>query len=144
METKRILELNSPTVCSFDTNVLLRWLLQDDMRQAKIVDEFLESKSLKRVHISDLVIAESVWVMQSVYRLSREEIAESLSIILDYPKFISNKILFRSVIELYTQNVGISFADCMISLYASINNTGPLFTFDEKLTKKISNVRLIT
>jgi len=109
METKTKLDLKNLKACSFDTNILLRWLLQDDEKQAETVQSFLDNPKLKKVYICDLVILEVVWVMESVYKLDRYEIKEGLEIVLEYPKFVVSKDLFRQVLVDYVKNENISY-----------------------------------
>lgn len=144
METKNQLNSSNFKVCSFDTNVLLRWLLQDDIKQAELVENILQNKLLKKIYISDLVLIEAVWVMESVYKLDRQWVCEALEIVMEYPKFVVNKGLFQRASLLYPQNNSLSFADCVISLYSDQNNFSPLLTFDQKLAKKLPNAELIS
>ena len=63
---------------AFDTNYLLRHIMQDDAAQAVVVTKALrrESDANRAVLIPELVLAETVWTLASYYRLKREEIAE--------------------------------------------------------------------
>lgn len=136
-------ELINLSQCSIDTNVLLRWLLADNQSQASTVQKLLDQPTLKKVHITDIVIAESVWVMQSVYKLERSQIQEALEIILNYPKFNLNKILFIEVLKDYVTRTSVSFVDLMIASYGKLNNSAPVFTFDQKFAKNVEGVILL-
>ena len=63
---------------AFDTNYLLRHIMQDDAAQAAVVAEAIraEAAANQAVLIPELVLAETVWTLASYYRLKREEIAE--------------------------------------------------------------------
>ena len=60
---------------AFDTNVLVRYLIRDDREQAEKVKAVVDSlEDDERVYISDIVLCEAVWVLQSVYGLARDRI----------------------------------------------------------------------
>lgn len=63
-----------------DTNIIIRLLVQDDTAQTRQVADWLQQNSDVRAphFISDLVLAETVWVLKQAYGFSREEIAEAL------------------------------------------------------------------
>lgn len=143
MESKKLVNSKNLTICSFDANLLLRWLLNDNIEQAGLVQNILDNPTLKKVDIADITIAECVWVMQSVYKMTREQIAEGLEIVLTYPKFMLNKTLFREILPTFVQNTQVSLVDLMLQQYAGCNG-GPLLTSDRKLASASSNVLLIS
>lgn len=64
-----------------DTNVLIRFLTHDDLKQTSQTDTlFREAAESKCVLILDsIVLVEAVWVLSSVYDQPRKRIAESLA-----------------------------------------------------------------
>lgn len=60
-----------------DTNILVRFLVRDDEAQHAAVVAALErdTKAGVTFFVSDLVLAEVIWVLTSRYRCSREEVA---------------------------------------------------------------------
>ena len=72
-----------------DTNVLLRIIVRDDAdqmaRARDLVDRVYRAGS--RCYVNDIVLCEFVWVLGSVYRFDRHEIAEALERLLDTPHF---------------------------------------------------------
>ncbi|HCU26139.1 MAG TPA: hypothetical protein DF383_14080, partial [Deltaproteobacteria bacterium] len=65
---------------AIDTNVLIRYLVQDHLQQAKKAAQLIEQLETTRslAFLSDIVLCEVVWVLQSCYQESRERIAEIL------------------------------------------------------------------
>ncbi|MDH5218408.1 MAG: type II toxin-antitoxin system VapC family toxin [Gammaproteobacteria bacterium] len=58
---------------AIDTNVLLRYLLQDDEEQSSKANRLIEGKS--NVLITDIVLAETIWTLKGKkYKLPREDI----------------------------------------------------------------------
>ena len=49
-----------------DTNVILRWLLDDDEIQSRAADKFIQRafREKQKLLLSDLTVAELVWVME--------------------------------------------------------------------------------
>lgn len=64
-----------------DTNVVVRYLTQDDPKQSQIVTRLMEKtlSSDEPGFISLVVLAEVVWVLTSLYFVDREGIAEIVS-----------------------------------------------------------------
>ena len=66
---------------ALDTNVLVRFLVKDDEQQAKAVYRiFKQTESKAEVFfVPTLVVLEIVWVLDSVYETTRQEILDSIS-----------------------------------------------------------------
>lgn len=63
-----------------DTNVIIRYLAQDDPRQSAVATRFME-KSLSADdpgYVSLVALAEVVWVLTSIYAADRAKVAEIL------------------------------------------------------------------
>jgi predicted nucleic-acid-binding protein len=131
------------TVCSLDTNTLIRWLLWDNEAQAQAVQDILDQPKLRKVHVSDIAIAEMVWVLQSTYQMSRNQVGEALETLFAHPKFILNKTLFNSLLETYRNTPQVSFVDLMLAGYGLLNNASPVLTFDPTLAKNIEGIQLL-
>ena len=56
-----------------DTNVLVRYLVQDDPRQGKRAADFIEAAGTggEQILIGNIVLCEMVWVLESAYGYSR-------------------------------------------------------------------------
>ena len=61
-----------------DTNVLVRYLTQDDAKQAALATRFIEIdlSPTQQGFISTVVLAELCWVLQSLYRVSATELLD--------------------------------------------------------------------
>jgi predicted nucleic-acid-binding protein len=72
---------------ALDTNVMVRFLVRDDEQQAKAVyREFKQTEADKEVlFIPVLVVLETVWVLESVYEATRQEILDSIDQLLLMP-----------------------------------------------------------
>ncbi len=65
---------------ALDTNVVVRFIVADDPEQAERARAFLESRSRESTPclVTDIVVCETVWVLESCYRFGRPEIAATL------------------------------------------------------------------
>lgn len=129
---------------SLDTNVLLRYILNDVPGQADIVSHFL--KTSPSVHyVEDLTICEAVYVMQSQYSISRQSAVDRLNFF--FARFADtveyNRNLTAIVFPMFLSHPKLSFNDCCLAAYAELRHREPLFTFDKKLARQMENAKLL-
>lgn len=129
---------------ALDTNVLVRYLVQDDAAQAQVANEVIESLSdHDQGFISREVLIELVWVLERAYRFSRGEIAEALDALLASTELhleVMDDI--GLAIERYRLD-GFGFADLMIAAAAKREGATELVTFDRKAAQ-LPGVRLLS
>ena len=67
-----------------DTNILVRYLVQDDARQSALASELIENSftAANPAYINRIVLCELVWVLSAAYRFERAQIANALRQIL--------------------------------------------------------------
>ena len=99
-----------------DTNLLVRYLTQDDPNQSRKASIEIE-KGLSEGHmffISDIVMCELVWVLETAYEYNRREIIPVLESILRTKQFrFENKdLLWKSLADYRNKKGG--FADHLI------------------------------
>ncbi len=122
---------------SLDTNALVRMLIEDDRRQAKMIEETIalaEEKSIQILILSE-VLLETVWVLESVYQCIREEISQFLEALIFTPifTFVDPQVIRRATHE---YKKGGDFADLLIVNQAKEHQAKKLISFDKKLQKK--------
>lgn len=123
---------------AFDTNYLIRHIVQDDEEQCAIVASILEQETRedRSIRIFDLVLVETSWVLQAVYDLNREAWAEILEELLEDSAFcFDDPTRLRRVIKMYRKG-NADFADYLI-LGTARTEALELKTFDRKLLKEI-------
>ena len=116
---------------AFDTNYLLRHLLQDDMVQSAHVDHLIQEQveAGQSVLILDLVIMETCWVLMKVYKMHKEAWCEILGSLLSDPVFeFENTSRLRQALNLF-ENGKADFTDYMILANAQ-SHGATLETFD--------------
>src|SRR3974390_391279 len=97
-----------------DTNVLVRYIMQDDAKQAALASRLVESLGDSAGFIPLVVIAELSWVLASAYSLNRGQIAEALEGVLRSKEWVVEKadVVWQAV-RLF-QSGSADFADCLI------------------------------
>lgn len=122
---------------ALDTNALVRVLVEDDRDQAKTVRKtitFAEKNSIPILILSEVLI-ETVWVLESVYHSTRDEIFEFLDTIIHTPTFtFSDYEAIRKAVHHYKKEG--DFADLLIVNQAIEQQAKKLLSFDKKLQKK--------
>lgn len=128
---------------ALDTNVLVRFLVQDDPDQARLATEVIDQLSdAVPGFVSREVLVELVWVLERAYRLGRAEIAGALDGLLASTELtIEGADEVGPALELY-RNDGFGFADLMIAAAARRAGATELVTFDRKAAR-LPGVRLL-
>lgn len=123
---------------ALDTNVLVRFLVEDDEKQTRIASQLIRDaiEREEQLYISDIVMCETVWVLSSSYRFSRAEIVEALAGLVRARAvvFTSTDRLARAL-EAFATGKG-DFADYLIREHAVAAGADTVATFDRSLLKE--------
>lgn len=118
-----------------DTNVLVRYLTEDDPRQARIAAQVIERSADQgeKLLIQPLVLCELVWVLEGAYGFSKGEIVKTLDAILRTAQFeISEKDTVWLALSDYAREKG-DFADHYIGRANERDGAESTLTFDKSL-----------
>lgn len=120
-----------------DTNVLVRYIMQDDTKQAAKATKLVESLSPEQPGFVTLVsVVELVWVLSSCFDLRREQIAQALDALLRAKQLVVDQA-DQVVRALRTYNSSSAdFADCLIERTASSAGCAKTMTFDVAASKQ--------
>lgn len=117
---------------AIDTNVLVRLITRDDDRQVASAEEFVA----KGAWISHLVLAETSWVMDSVYERTPEEIAKAIAMLLAHKQLtVQDQDIVETALEKFRKHKGVSFSDILIFEIARKSGHVPLGSFDREFAK---------
>lgn len=115
-----------------DTNVILRYLIDDDEEQSLIAEHIIDGAAWTTPE----VLAETSWVLSSVYHLSRERVAGAL-IEISHRVFLEPQdVTMKAILEYDSTNL--DFVDCMIVAYDKLNISN-VFTFDKALNRRLTS-----
>ncbi len=120
-----------------DTNVLVRYLVQDDLLQSQLASNFIELQCSEETpaFISGIVLCELVWVLESAYDYPKKIIADVLEKILKTRQFHLQhpEILWQALREY--KNKSVDFADSYIAHLSLANECSHTVTFDKKAAR---------
>ena len=115
-----------------DTNVLVRLITRDDVRQSASADAFIEEGAWA----SMLALAEAVWVLDAVYRRNPAEVATAVEMLLSHDKLtIQEPDVVAGALDLFRRRPSLGFSDCLMLQLARKAGHLPLGTFDRGLAK---------
>ena len=119
-----------------DTNVLVRYVMQDDPRQSARANSLIESLSAEEPgFVPVVVLVELVWVLSGSYGLDRAQVATVLGTLLRSKELVMDRA------ELVTQSLkrysasGADFADALIERLAASAGCSATMTFDADAVK---------
>ena len=119
-----------------DTNVLLRFLLDDDSAQSPLAYSFFKQLEDGAVsaELEDVVLAETVWVLEKGYRVPRNEISRLLSSIVRLKGVICRGK--RNVLGALSQfcSTPCDIVDCLLAAKAR-SKGAPVISFDADFKK---------
>ena len=123
---------------ALDTNVLVRFLVEDDKVQsakaAKLVAHAVSED--EPLFISDVVVCETVWVLLAAYRVPRAEVGELLGRLLMAAHLRFNDVdRLSRALEAFAVGKG-DFADYVIREHARAAGCDHVATFDRMLLKE--------
>ena len=115
-----------------DTNVLVRFVMQDDEEQARVADAFFSSlSSSNQGYLSLVTMVELVWVLQASYKQPRARIIAFIKQLFDVDSIVfENSTVLYTALESYQK--GADFADALISASALMAGCTSVVTFDHK------------
>lgn len=124
---------------AIDTNVLIRLLVRDDAKQAKLADQFV----VKGAWVSHLVLAETLWVLNSVFKLSAAQLIEALSLLLVHESLVlQDADTVSAALAHFQSKPALGFSDCLVLEIARKAGHVPLGTFDKALSKLANTQKL--
>ncbi len=125
-----------------DTNVLVRALIDDPEQPAQVKASRALIKKAGEVFVAQIVQVETVWVLETVYDLKRDDVLKVLdALALNSAYLIEHEQIFNEALTMFRMNTA-DFADYLI-LAAAQNQEITLATFDKRLSRSLG-VKLIS
>ncbi len=119
-----------------DTNVLVRYIMQDDTRQSPLASKLVESLTADAPGFVTLVsVVELVWVMESCYALERAQLGDALEGLLRTKEFVVERAeTIWKAVRVFRDGSA-DFADCLIERCAASAGCERTMTFDRNAAK---------
>jgi predicted nucleic-acid-binding protein len=126
-------------VRAVDTNVLVRLVTRDDVRQVAAAERFVE----RGAWVSHLVLAEATWVLTSVYERGPIDIATAVDMLLNHQHLtLQDPDAVAAAVEDFRLRPALGFSDCLVLAIARKAGHLPVGTFDRSLAKLPGTHRL--
>ncbi len=126
-----------------DTNVILRYLLNDVPEQADAVEALLERAEKGEVVLRTnvMVIAEIVWTCESFYGLPKEDIRDKVLMIINTPGLkVENAGLIAEAVILYAEK-NADFIDAYNACWAKREGIERVYTFNLRHFRRFDWIR---
>ena len=115
---------------ALDTNVLVRLLARDDAKQAAAADAAVA----KGAWVSQLVLAEAVWVLDAVYERTPKQLIAALDLLLAHESLVlQDADVVAAALAQFRAKPALGFSDCLVLEIARKAGHLPLATFDKAL-----------
>jgi predicted nucleic acid-binding protein len=116
-----------------DTNILVRHLTGAPPDMAARATAYLRDES--ELILADLIVAETVYVLQSVYDASRAQVAEAVRSLLALPSVVTiNSVLLLRSVEIYETD-RLDFAEAYLVACAETTGIGRVASFDRSINR---------
>lgn len=116
-----------------DTNILIRYLTRDDEKKATRALELLKrvEGNEERIILSQMVVFETIFVLEAYYGVGRTDIAEKVGAILNLRGVtVEHKNTFLSALELYAVSSKLSFADAFNACFMRDRGIEEIYSWD--------------
>jgi predicted nucleic-acid-binding protein len=122
---------------ALDTNVLVRFLVRDDEKQAAMVKRVLlgAEKNSERFFIPIAVTLETMWVLSSAYECSRKEIVDVFDSLLSLPVFLLEDHICIATLCRKALTTEADLSDLLIGIIARERGCATTMTFDKKASR---------
>jgi predicted nucleic-acid-binding protein len=115
-----------------DTNLLVRLLVRDDAAQTSAAETFVENGAW----VSQLVLAETLWVLDAVYERTSAQIARAIDLLLNHKQLtLQDADVVALALKHFRERPSLGFSDCLVLEIARKAGHLPLGTFDKRLGK---------
>ena len=115
-----------------DTNVLVRLMTRDDVKQVAVAEAFVANGAW----VPHLAIAEATWVLASVYDRGPEAVATAVEMLLKHEHLtMQDAEAVAAAAAQFRQHPKVGFSDCLMVEVARKAGHTPLGTFDRDLGK---------
>ena len=123
-----------------DTNVLVRHLTADPPEMAARATAFLADAT--QLYLADLIVAETVYVLESFYKAPREQIATAMRSLLSMRSVVTvDPALLLRAIEVFEVD-RLDFAEAYLVACAESTGVGRVASFDRAIDRVATVERL--
>ena len=122
---------------ALDTNLLVRLLTNDDLRQAAKVEAWLRDNATPRspAYVDHIVLCELARVLERSYAYARAEVHTALAALLEQDHLkVESPALVRQSLLMYAEGPA-DFSDYLLAVRAQAAGYAPVLTLDKRAAK---------
>lgn len=131
-------------MASLDTNVLVRYLVQDNELQSLLARKWIRAavRAGETLYIPITVMLELEWVLRSNFKFSKAQVTGRLSALLSCHELSFESEIATEIALAHYVKGSADFADCMHVALAHMAGESPLWTFD-RAAAKVDGAKLL-
>jgi predicted nucleic-acid-binding protein len=115
-----------------DTNLLVRLIVRDDPKQVEAAEAFVAQGAW----VSQLVLAETIWVLDAVHERTAVQLAAAIEMLLNHEHLsIQDADVVERALDAFRARPALGFSDCLVLEIARKAGHLPLGTFDRGLAR---------
>ncbi len=115
-----------------DTNLLVRLIVRDDPKQVEAAEAFIAGGAW----VPQLVLAETIWVLDAVHERSAVQLAAAVDMLLNHAQLsIQEADVVERALTQFRARPALGFSDCLVLEVARKAGHLPLGTFDRGLSR---------
>jgi predicted nucleic acid-binding protein len=120
-----------------DTNLIIRFLVNDDPKKVLKVEKLLKDKSNQNI-LLDTVVAEIIWVLGSYYSLKKQSVIEKIRALIHVDTIECSDFLINRALTIWEESK-LSYIDAYLASIAELGNF-QLFSYDTQF-KSIPSIK---
>jgi predicted nucleic-acid-binding protein len=127
-----------------DTNILVRWIVDDDPRQVLRVQRLFEEAQEQEapLFVPSTVMLELEWVLRSRYEFAKATVLSAFNALLETQELeFQDEPALERALSFYRQSSA-DFADCLHAGQCGSAARAPMITFDE-IAARLPSVELL-
>src|SRR3989338_5940347 len=125
--------LPKSTARVLDANIILRFLTNGPSHQTTQIKKLLESKK-DRLVLTEVTVAEIVWVLTSYYKQTKKSVVEKVLTLLELPVIVANRKLLSGALLTYLE-FNIDYIDAYLLALAKEKKLAGIVSLDRSLDK---------
>ncbi|RWX79000.1 PIN domain-containing protein [Neorhizobium lilium] len=127
-----------------DTNVLLRFLVEDEPAQSAVAHQFMLERSAEDpAYISAVVLAETVWFLSRRLDYPKTRIFEVLGVLAQSAEIVVEHSAELKHLVAATRQPAADIADYLVAWSALKSGCSKTFTFDQKAATRVPGMELL-
>ena len=85
-----------------DANIIIRFLVDDDKEKADAIEKLLRSN--ETLILTDVTIAEIIWVLSSYYKEPKKDIVKKITALIHLPSIKCNKKVMITALNFFEKH----------------------------------------